>query len=149
MRQSGNRLRITAQLIDARDDSQKWSDTYDRELKDVFAIQNEIASAIMTALRIHFTRSGGEGLVSIPTRDLAAYQLYLPGQIFLEQTRRSGTASDPLDSFEKALAIDPRYALAHAGMADAYVILGGNGHRPAVGRVPKGEGGCRTRARAR
>ena len=136
VRQSGNRLRITAQLIDARDDSQKWSDTYDRELKDVFAIQNEIAGAIMTALSIHFTRAGGEGLVSIPTRDLAAYQLYLQGRYFWNKRDEAGLLRS-LESFEKALAIDPRYALAHAGLADAYLILGTNGHRPPSDMLPK------------
>ena len=136
VRQSGNRLRITAQLIDARDDSHKWSETYERELKDVFAIQNEIAGSIMTALSIHFTRPGGEGLVSIPTRDLTAYQLYLQGRYFWNKRDEAGLLRS-LDSFEKALAIDPQYALAHAGMADAYVILGGNGHRPPSDMFPK------------
>ena len=102
----------------------------------MFAIQNEIAGSIMTALSIHFTRPGGEGLVSIPTRDLTAYQLYLQGRYFWNKRDEAGLLRS-LDSFEKALAIDPQYALAHAGMADAYVILGGNGHRPPSDMFPK------------
>ena len=74
--------------------------------------------------------------MSIPTRDLAAYQLYLQGRYFWNKRDEAGLLRS-LDSFEKALAIDPQYALAHAGMADAYVILGGNGHRPPSDMFPK------------
>ena len=136
VRQADNRLRIQAQLIDVRDDSHKWSDTYDREMKDVFAIQNEIATAITTALSVQFARDAGATLVAIPTRNLEAYQLYLQGRYFWNKRDEAGLLRS-LEYFERALSIDPDYALAHAGMGDAYVILGGNGHRPPADMFPK------------
>jgi eukaryotic-like serine/threonine-protein kinase len=142
VRKADNRLRITAQLIDARDDSQRWSDTYERQLDDVFAIQDEITRAIVTALSVRLTGSPGQTLVAVPTGNLAAYQLYLQGRYFWNK-RDEASLLRAIDRFDQALAIDSNYALAHAGLADVYVILGGNGHRRPSEVFPKAKASIR------
>ncbi len=136
VRKADNRLRITAQLIDVRQDSQRWSDTFERELNDVFAIQNEIARAIVSALSVHLPGTSSQMLVGAPTDNLAAYQLYLRGRYFWNR-RDEESLLRAIEYFDQALAIDPSYARAHAGLADAYVVLGGNGHRRPADVFPK------------
>jgi len=121
VRKSGNRIRITAQLIDARTDTHVWSETYDRDLEDIFALQDELSMAIVMALKDHLGL-----MVEAPTRSIAAanteaHEAYLRGQHLLIQSTLASTAG-ALREFENAIALDPDYALAHAGMAMA--ILG-------------------------
>jgi serine/threonine-protein kinase len=142
VRKADNRLRITAQLIDVRDDSQRWSDTYERQLDDVFAIQDEITRAIVTALSVRLTGSPARTLVAVPTGNLAAYQLYLQGR-YLWNKRDEASLLRAIERFDQALAIDSNYALAHAGLADVYVILGGNGHRRPSEVFPKAKASIR------
>jgi len=122
VRKSGNRLRITAQLVSVEDGYQLWSDSYDRELADVFAVQEDIARAIVTALRIRLGASPDSALVARPTRDLQAYDLYLKGRFAWNQ--RTGVAlTEAVRYFEQAVVRDPRFARAYAGLADAYILL--------------------------
>jgi eukaryotic-like serine/threonine-protein kinase len=122
VRRSGNRLRITAQLVDVTDGYQLWSERYDRELDDVFAIQDDIAVNIAQKLRIALSeRSGDEALVRPGTRNLDAYELYLKARFLVEQ-RGEGLVRG-LEFFREAITSDPEYALAYAGLAETLSLL--------------------------
>jgi serine/threonine-protein kinase len=119
VRKSGNRIRITAQLVNASDGYQLWSERYDRELTDVFAIQDEIASAIASKLEV--TLGGGDSrLVKPPTRDIAAYDVYLKGRALMRQ--RGASLAAAAEAFEQAIALDPEFSAAHAGLGQALVL---------------------------
>jgi serine/threonine-protein kinase len=122
VRQMGTRLRITAQLIDVTDGYHLWSERYDREMEDVFAIQDEIAAAIVATLRERFAEEQRIRVVKRYTDDVEAYQLYLQGR-YVEKTRRRSGFAKGIDYFERAIARDPNYALALAGLADSYNLL--------------------------
>jgi adenylate cyclase len=122
VRKAANRLRITAQLIKVADGYHLWSDRFDRTLEDVFAIQDEIARAIADRLRVSLGTSGSHPVVKPPTANLQAYELYLRGRFFWNQ--RGHGLSKGLQCFEEAVRLDPTYPLAHAGVADAYSLLG-------------------------
>ncbi len=123
VRKAGNRLRITAQLINVANGYHLWSERYDRELEDVFAIQEEISNSIVNALKIELTGEGDSPVVKRSTNNLEAYDLYLKGRYFWN-TRQSGGMEKAKHHFEKAVEIDPTYALAYAGLADYYNIMG-------------------------
>jgi len=116
VRKAGDRLRITAQLIDASDGTHLWSDSYDRTMDDVFAIQTEIAEAIADELRVPLGLDDPADLVT-PTADLAAYDLYLAGRARLRQ--RGADVAEALRLFEAAVARDSAWAPAWAGLAEA------------------------------
>ncbi len=121
VRKSGNRIRITAQLIEASTGYHLWSQKYDRELNDVFVIQDEIAKAIVEQLQVTL-----EGKPAIPkerlqTQNVEAYQQYLKGMAFFY--KRGVDMFEGIRCFEEALKIDPDYPLALAGMADSYTML--------------------------
>jgi TolB-like protein/Tfp pilus assembly protein PilF len=116
VRKSGSKLRITAQLIDVDDGYHIWSDRYDREMEDIFSIQDEIARAIVEKLQVTFDLEPGESLVKKTTDNLEAYNLYLKGLYNWNlMTPESWAASR--ECFEKAVAIDPDFAPAYAGLA--------------------------------
>ena len=120
VRKAGNRLRINVQLVKVGDGYHLWSERYDREMTDVFAMQDEIAKAI--ANRLQVTLGGEETpLVTPATGNLDAYHLYLKGRYYLAQ--RGLGLKKALECFDQALALDPNYALAHAGLADACAVL--------------------------
>ncbi len=121
VRKAGTHLRVTAQLIKVADGYHLWSERYDREMTDVFAIQDEIAKAIADRLQVTF--GGGETglLVTPPTQNLDAYHLYLKGRYYWAQ--RGLGLKKALDCFGQALGLDPNYALAHTGLADACALL--------------------------
>ncbi|UCC84285.1 MAG: hypothetical protein JSW46_04975 [Gemmatimonadota bacterium] len=123
VRKAGNRLRITAQLVNVADGYHLWSERYDREMEDVFAIQDEIACAIADRMDVALGRDAGEPLVTPPTENLEAYDSYLKGRFFVNQVFEEYLRKG-LECFQQALACDPQYALAHAGIADAYNFLG-------------------------
>jgi serine/threonine-protein kinase len=135
MRRSGNRLRITAQLISAADGYQLWSERYDRVLEDVFAVQDEIAGAIAGRLRVALAADRGGGGVKPPTQHLAAYELYLKGRALLYQRGRSIPAA--LECFKQAVTLDPDYAQAWAGLADGYTTSGYSGFAEAGQVMPQ------------
>jgi serine/threonine-protein kinase len=122
VRRIGQRLRVTVELVSARDGYALWSNSYDRDLVDVFAVQEEIAKAIAAALRLRLTGKAESALGARPTADLEAYDLYLKGQFALNQ--RSGTTlPEAARLFEQAVTRDSGFARAWAGLADAHVLL--------------------------
>jgi len=127
VRRSGNRLRIAAQLVKVADGYHLWSESYDREMTDVFAIQDEIAKAIANRLRVTLGDDGAP-LVTPATGNLGAYHLYLRGRYYLAQ--RGLGLKKALECFDRALALDPNYALAYAGLADACTVLAEYGLAP-------------------
>jgi adenylate cyclase len=121
VRRAGKRIRITAQLIDAESDSHLWSETYDRQLEDIFAVQDEIAHHIVDALEITLSPKQERIIHKAPTTDVRAYDYYLRGRKFFYQER--GGVELARQMFARAIEIDPDYALAHAGVADAAAFL--------------------------
>ncbi len=122
VRKSGKRLRVTAQLVNAGDNSQLWAERYDRELEDVFEIQDEIASSIVSALRLVLTEDEKRAIEQVPTANVEAYEFYLRGRQFFHQHRRR-TLEFAIQMFDQAIELDPGYALAHAGVADCCSFL--------------------------
>jgi TolB-like protein/Flp pilus assembly protein TadD len=122
VRKAGTRLRITSQLIDAEGGYHLWSETYDRELSDVFAIQEEIAQRIVQALRVELNERERKSLAQPPTHDVEAYELYLKGRQFFYRTRRQDLEY-AIEMFERAIQKDPEYARALAGTADCHSYL--------------------------
>ncbi len=122
VRRAGDRVRITVQLIEVGTDSHLWSETYDREMRDVFAIQDDIARSIVAALEVTLTPRDRRALQYVATSDAKAYDYYLRGrQYSYEFTRRHFHTA--IRMFRKAIEQDPNFALAYAGMADAYSML--------------------------
>ncbi len=117
LRRAGNRLRINAQLIDAATDFPVWSERYDREMEDVFAVQDEIASKIAAALRITLSPQEQEALAAKPTENLQAYDLYLRGRNYARRVGRQDMQF-ALQMYENAVALDEDFAIAHAGLAN-------------------------------
>jgi serine/threonine protein kinase/Flp pilus assembly protein TadD len=123
VRKSGNRLRILAQLVNAADGCNLWSETFNRQLEDVFAIQDEIAQNIVKALRVILTEKDKRAMEqTAPTADVEAYDYYLRGRQFFHQFRRRGFEF-ARQMFARAIDIDPDYARAYAGMADCHSFL--------------------------
>ena len=131
VRQAGQRVRITAQLIDAATDEHLWADRYDRDLEDIFAIQTDVAERIVEALRVRLTPKEQARLVERPTEDVEAYQSYLKGRHFLSR-RTEATLRQAIEWFRKAVAADPEFAQAWAGLADAYALLPSYSLTPAL-----------------
>jgi len=121
VRRSGDRVRITAHLVSTRDGYQLWSESYDRELKDVFGVQEDIARAIISALEVKLGARGNKTLQARPTSDLEAYDLYLKGRFAWNQRTASGM-TQAVRYLEQAVARDSAFALAWSALADAYVL---------------------------
>ncbi len=117
LRRAGNRLRINAQLVDTQTDFPLWSERYDREMADVFEVQDEIARKIAEALRITLSPQEQEALADKPTDDLQAYDLYLRGRNYARRLSRQDLEF-ALQMFENSVSIDPKFALAYAAMAN-------------------------------
>jgi serine/threonine protein kinase/Flp pilus assembly protein TadD len=122
VRKAGKRLRVTAQLVNAADNSQLWAERYDRELEDVFAIQDEISANIVSALRVVLTEDEKKAIEQVPTANVEAYEFYLRGRQFFHQHRRRAMEF-AVQMFESAIELDPGYALAHCGVADCCSFL--------------------------
>jgi non-specific serine/threonine protein kinase len=118
IRRAGNRLRITAQLVDAENDALLWSERYDREMADVFDVQDEIAHKIAAALRVTLSPQERQELAAKPTENLQAYDLYLRGKSYARRLTRQDLEF-ALQMFENAVMLDPGFALAHAAIANA------------------------------
>jgi adenylate cyclase len=135
----GSRLRVFAQLIDAKSGYHLWSETYERELEDVFAVQDQITKAIVGALRVRLASTPTAQhlqYVKRPTGDLEAYELYLRGRYFWN--KRTGPAlRTAVRYFEQAIEKDPKYAQAYAGLADVYMVLGADEHHRPHDALPK------------
>jgi serine/threonine protein kinase/Tfp pilus assembly protein PilF len=122
VRRMGNRLRITAQLVNVADGYQLWSERYDREMEDVFAIQDDISQAIVKALRVILTEGEKKQIEKARAVNVQAYDYYLRGRQYFHQLRRK-SLEYAKQMFTKAIDIDPEYARAHAGVADCYSLL--------------------------
>jgi TolB-like protein/DNA-binding winged helix-turn-helix (wHTH) protein/Flp pilus assembly protein TadD len=125
IRRSGNRVRITAQLIQTNDMTHLWAESYDRDVSDVLAIQSEVAMKIARSLTLALQRPRGER-GPLTSASFSAYELCLRARFFREQATEEG-ARRAIEYFERAIAVDPGYAPAHAGIADAYRLLGAPG----------------------
>ncbi len=124
VRRAGNRVRVTVQLMNASEGTQLWSERYDRELDDIFAIQDEITRGIVAQLRVRLgLEQAAAPLASRPTDDLEAYQLYLRGRE-AAYVRTPASLRRAIEYFRQALARDPDVARAHLGLAEAYIGLG-------------------------
>lgn len=122
VRRTGDRVRISVQLIDARTDGHLWGESYDRELKDVFQVQSEIARQIAGALQVRLSEGERERIATAPTANLTAYDHYLQGrQYFGRFTRADGERARAL--FRRAVTLDPDFALAYAWLARTWVVL--------------------------
>jgi serine/threonine protein kinase/tetratricopeptide (TPR) repeat protein len=129
VRKAGNRLRIAVQLVNTSDGYHVWSERYDRDADDVFAVQDEIARAVVEKLKVQLAGDQGP-VVKHATDDLEAYHLYLQGRYYW--SRRGGFLERAVDCFARAIERDPQCAQAYAGLADAYGVLGIYGVLPAA-----------------
>jgi non-specific serine/threonine protein kinase len=123
VRKVGNRLRVTAQLVNVADGYQLWSERYDRDVEDVFAIQDEIAQKITEALEIVLTEKEKQAIEKAPTANVKAYDYYLRGRQHIHEFRRKGDEEYARAMFKKAIDLDSDYALAHAGVANCSSML--------------------------
>jgi serine/threonine-protein kinase len=139
VRRSGRKIRITAQLIDVADGYHLWSDRYDREMEDVFAVQDEISRSIADTLKVRLLPAEAASLAARGTENVEAYNDYLKGRYYFN--RREAPAA--IVEFERALGRDPRYTLAYTGLADTYCIYG------FYGGIPTLDAFARARAAAR
>jgi serine/threonine protein kinase/Tfp pilus assembly protein PilF len=137
VRTAGGRVRVTVQLIDVDNGFQLWSDRYDREMDDIFALQDEISQHVVDALKVRLGTEAKEEMKR-PKASIEAYQLHLKG-LHNWYKRESGSLQKAADFFEQAVAVDPEYALAHAGLVTSYCSLAFYGMESSI---------ARTRARA-
>jgi serine/threonine protein kinase/Flp pilus assembly protein TadD len=119
VRRADNHVRIVAQLIDAASDEHLWAQTYDKELTQIFAIQSDVAQQIASALKAKLTPQERERVAKKPTENLDAYAYYLKGREYYNHYGRQDM-ENAIELFKKALKLDPNYALAYAGLGDAY-----------------------------
>jgi serine/threonine protein kinase/Tfp pilus assembly protein PilF len=129
VRRAGDRVRIVSELVDARTGQQLWADTYDRELKDIFAIQTEVARRIAVALKGELSPADSARLEATPVANVEAFNLYLKGRYYWNQRSREGLMK-AIEYFQQATTIDPEYALAFSGLADSYNLLAQYGFQP-------------------
>lgn len=125
----GNNVRITAQLIEAKTDVHLWSEIYDKDISDIFAIQSEVAQNVAKELRATLTSVEKEQLNKYQTQNPEAYNLYLQGRFFVQKRTIEGIRNG-IEYYEKAVVADPNYALSYAGLADAYSNLSWRGGMP-------------------
>src|SRR4029079_7402898 len=124
VQKANNQVRVNVQLINALTDAHLWADTYDRKLTDIFAVETEIAKAIADVLQAKLTGSEQRVIAARPTENIEAHQLYLKGRFFWNK-RTGNDLKKSIEYFQQAIAADPNYALAYAGLADGYVLLPG------------------------
>jgi TolB-like protein/Flp pilus assembly protein TadD len=122
VRKAGERLRVMAQLIKVKDGYHIWSEGYDRDLRDVFAIQKEIAENIVQAFQLTLSPTEEQAIKISPTSNVEAYDYYLRGRKFFYQHSRQGF-NQAREMFSRAIELDPGYALAHAGLADCFASI--------------------------
>src|SRR5213594_1832506 len=124
VQKANDQVRVNVQLINALTDAHLWADTYDRRLTDIFAVETEIAKTVADVLQAKLTGSEQHVIAARPTENTEAHQLYLKGRFFWNK-RTGNDLKKSIDYFEQAIAADPNYALAYAGVADGYVWLPG------------------------
>ncbi len=123
VRREGDRVRITAQLIQVKDQTHLWAKDYDRNLRDILALQSDVASSIAREIKLKLTSEETARLANIPALNPDAYELYLKGRYFWNKRTEDGFIR-AIKYFEQATVLDPNYAQPYAGSADAYALLG-------------------------
>jgi len=124
VRKAGDKLRITAQLINVADGFHLWSDTYDRDMKDILAVQSDVARRVVEALQVQLGVEEARALTKKPTENPEAHRLYLLGRYHFAKFTRAGW-DNAIHYYEQALEVDPTFALAYCGLADTYGWAGG------------------------
>jgi len=138
VRKAGKKVRINVQLLDVRNDEHLWSQSYDRQLEDIFAIQSDIANNVAEALKVHILAPEKDRIERKATSDMEAYVLYLKGLHHKGERSEEGYRK-AISYFEEALKKDPRFALAYAGLAECYDLLGDEGYLPPKESFPRAE----------
>jgi eukaryotic-like serine/threonine-protein kinase len=136
IRRSGDRLRVTATLVDTGNGYQLWSEQFDRQMRDVFAIQDEISTAIADRLRVQLVDRAEAATEGSPAAKMEAYRLCLRGRFHFNK-RQPELLQGAIESFERAIVADPEYAPAYAGLADTYTLLAIHGPYPPQTVFPK------------
>jgi TolB-like protein/Flp pilus assembly protein TadD/predicted Ser/Thr protein kinase len=136
VRKAGNRIRITAELVNVADGYHLWAESFDRSIEDVFAIQDEISQAISGSLKVRLAGDKLKPLVAKPTEILEAFNLYLKGRYFWNK-RYQGGLQKGMEYFKQVIDLDPGYARAYAGLSDSYNILAFYNHLPPLEACPK------------
>jgi TolB-like protein/Flp pilus assembly protein TadD len=124
VQRANDQIRVNVQLINALTDAHLWAETFDRKLTDIFAVESEIAKTIADTLQAKLSGAEQHAIAARPTVNTEAHQLYLKGRFFWNK-RTGNDLKKSIDYFQQAIATDPNYALAYAGLADAYVFLPG------------------------
>ena len=125
VRKAGDKLRITAQLINVADGFHLWSETYDGDMKDILSVQSDVAQRVVQALQVTIGVEATRALAAKPTENPEAHRLYLLGRYHFGKATQAGW-SDAIQAFNQAIQLDPNYALAYCGLADNYNFLGGS-----------------------
>ena len=139
---AGNKLRITAQLIQASDGNHEWSDTYDRDMQDIFAVRSEVAQKVAETLKVRLLGEEKRKIDKKPTENLEAYDAYLKGRYFFNRPSDQNL-STAISQFEDAVRLDPNFAAAYSGLSDAYLWAAFN-----EGLITAAEGKPKTRSAA-
>ena len=126
---AGDRVQITAQLIEAETERKLWADDYERDVRDIFSVQGEVTQAIAQAIQIRLTPAELKQLTGARPVNPEAYQAYLKGRYFFEKRSPEGLKS-AVEHFEYTVRVDPQYALGYVALADTYILLGNYGERP-------------------
>ncbi len=136
VQKSADQVRVNVQLINALTDAHLWADIYDRKLTDIFAVESDIAKTIAETLRARMTRAEESAIAARPTENSEAHELYLKGRYFFGK-RTADDFKRAIDYFNQAIAKDPNYAPAYAGIADSYVLLPEHSNESSVEVFPK------------
>ena len=127
VRKYGNKVRITAQLIRSEDDAHLWSESYDRNLEDIFLLQDEIAQTIVGTLKMEYIGHTNDQQPKKTETTIDAYNMYLQGKHFQDRRDEEGMKT-ALSFFKKTVQLDPEYELAYVGLANTYLLLADYGY---------------------
>ena len=122
VRKAGSKVRVTIQMVDAAQDKHEWTESYDRGLEDIFAIQSDISQNVAEVLKVQLFANEKKRIQNIPTRNVDAYTSFLKGRKYLNDRTEKGF-HEAIRYFEEAVRLDPKYAAAFAGLADCYYLL--------------------------
>jgi serine/threonine-protein kinase len=143
VQRADSKVRVNAQLIDTRTDAHVWAEQYDRDVNDLFAIQNDISRRVVDALKIQLGAEAAQRLAKKPTQNPEAYDSYLLGRFELNKFTEEGFTKS-IQHFQHAIALDPKFALAYASLAEAYNTIGYWGYLPPKDAFPKAKQAAET-----
>src|SRR5262249_1692872 len=136
VQKAADNVRVNVQLINALNDAHLWSDIYDRKLTDIFAVESDIAKTIADTLQAKLSGAEQTAIAARPTENSEAHELYLKGRYFVAK-RTGDSIKRAIDYYNQAIAKDPNYALAYAGLGDSYMLLPAYSGEPAAEVLPK------------